>query len=585
MGFLTGLITGAAKSVDEQLKKDMQRTQERAEGMAQYRVTRRRAALEAQEKERKEVADVLNRLATFVDGDADRAAQLYVAGGKSVASATKLADELKANLDAGKDISTVLGFTEMADKGQMTDYISQFVTPIKPLPVMEGEMKASGLYGALFKPDMSKGVMRQVEEAAPLPAIADTTVAVPAAKIARDKLIAAEDYKQKMTERDREETLFGMKVKEFNTSQVEALSRMKNADARLELARDQFAETKDVNAWREAQADISNARQDAELDLRTRTAEHSIKKADEAERLNEAKFKRDGDRIEYQKEQDRIANERAAAQLEIQKAAAEREAQLQPGRVEAQKLANEEQRLQNEKSNKAPEFATYESMLVGADQKLLALNAIPDRQRPRGWQDQVDKWTALKETATNGLVTESKRKSTATYTPSFSKSSRDSIINNAITRVLEPAGLATSIEGKIEYKLEGNDIQYFEGMSTVIDNLTNSYGKNSEFNDATMNSEIDNLKSTLNKQVFEYASKQKLAAAKDPTLGADNKPVQFKSNQTIQDLVKAYQAKDKNIRAGDALALAVKDGLIKKGDVVEVGSKLLVFTGSRFVGS
>jgi hypothetical protein len=94
-----------------------------------------------------------------------------------------------------------------------------------------------------------------------------------------------------------------------------------------------------------------------------------------------------------------------------------------------------------------------------------------------------------------------------------------------------------------------------------------------------MNSEINNLQSTLNKQVLDYASKKKLAAAKDPTLA------QFKSKQTIQDLVKSYQAQNKNVRAGEALELAVKDGFIKRGDVIEVGNKLLVFTGSRFVGS
>ena len=41
MGFLSGLVTGAAQSIDAQLKKDIERSQERAEGMAQYRVTAR----------------------------------------------------------------------------------------------------------------------------------------------------------------------------------------------------------------------------------------------------------------------------------------------------------------------------------------------------------------------------------------------------------------------------------------------------------------------------------------------------------------------------------------------------------------
>ena len=93
MGFLSGLVTGAATSIDNQLKADMKRSEERAEGMAQYRVTRRRAALEAQDKEKKEIAEVMGNLASLVDGDLDKAAQLYVSGGKNVAGATKLYDE------------------------------------------------------------------------------------------------------------------------------------------------------------------------------------------------------------------------------------------------------------------------------------------------------------------------------------------------------------------------------------------------------------------------------------------------------------------------------------------------------------
>ena len=71
MGFLSGLVTGAATSIDNQLKADMKRSEERAEGMAQYRVTRRRAALEAQDKEKKEIAEVMGNLASLVDGDVD----------------------------------------------------------------------------------------------------------------------------------------------------------------------------------------------------------------------------------------------------------------------------------------------------------------------------------------------------------------------------------------------------------------------------------------------------------------------------------------------------------------------------------
>ena len=55
MSFIAGFATGLAKSVDENLKKSMERTQERIDGMAQYRVTRRRADIERVDKEKDEL--------------------------------------------------------------------------------------------------------------------------------------------------------------------------------------------------------------------------------------------------------------------------------------------------------------------------------------------------------------------------------------------------------------------------------------------------------------------------------------------------------------------------------------------------
>ena len=86
MSFFTGLVTGLAKSVDDNLKKDMQRTQDRIDGMAQYRVTRRRAKLEQQDKEKAELRDVLLNLSSLVDGNIDQAAQLYKAGGGTISA-------------------------------------------------------------------------------------------------------------------------------------------------------------------------------------------------------------------------------------------------------------------------------------------------------------------------------------------------------------------------------------------------------------------------------------------------------------------------------------------------------------------
>ena len=161
--------------------------------MAQYRVTRRRAAVERQEKEKKELEDTLNNLASLVDGDIDKAAQLYINGGKNITGANALYQELLKNKQAGIDISTAMTFAEnVAPEGTtMQDYVSKFVTPITKLPIAEGEVKGSGLYGALFKPDLGASVRRQVEEAAPLPSQEAPDLNVQMAKIDRSGFLDA----------------------------------------------------------------------------------------------------------------------------------------------------------------------------------------------------------------------------------------------------------------------------------------------------------------------------------------------------------------------------------------------------------
>ena len=170
MGFLSGLITGAATSVDAQLKKDIERSQERAEGMAQYRITRRRAEVERQEKEKRELKETLGNLASLVDGDVDKAAQLYKSGGGNITGANSLYQELLKNKQAGIDIKTAITFAdEIAEPGSYESYINEFVTPIATLPTRKGEVKATGLFGALFDKDFGKQIDAQVEEAAPIP--------------------------------------------------------------------------------------------------------------------------------------------------------------------------------------------------------------------------------------------------------------------------------------------------------------------------------------------------------------------------------------------------------------------------------
>ena len=199
MSFATGFITGLAKSVDDNLKKDMERTQNRIDGMAQYRITRRRAELEKKDKEKEELRETLMNLASLVDGDIDKAAQIYKGTGGTISSANeffKVASLSKRTLK-DFDISKAFDFaTENAPQGMsISQYLDNFTTSVKKLPVSDDEVPTTGLYGALFKPKAGEQIMKQVESTAPLPTEAEK-FAVPTAGINYNNFLEAKQFEK-----------------------------------------------------------------------------------------------------------------------------------------------------------------------------------------------------------------------------------------------------------------------------------------------------------------------------------------------------------------------------------------------------
>ena len=194
MSFATGFITGLAKSVDEQLKTDMKRTQNRLDGMAQYRVTRRRAELERKDKEKEELRESVLKLASLVGGDTTKAIQMYKAAGNNTSDANKFYDiAVKSQRTLGEDfdISKAIEFSSINAPANIkpADYLNNFVDnsvgAVKPLPAYDEDIPATGLYGALFKPKLGKQVMKQTDAIAPLPKETTTTDTsfIPSAKI------------------------------------------------------------------------------------------------------------------------------------------------------------------------------------------------------------------------------------------------------------------------------------------------------------------------------------------------------------------------------------------------------------------
>tara|TARA_R110002124_G_scaffold206674_3_gene373310 strand:- start:2662 stop:3924 length:1263 start_codon:yes stop_codon:yes gene_type:complete len=170
MSFATGFVTGLAKSVDDQLKNDMLRTQKRMDGMEQYRVTRRRAEEDRVKKDRREVNEVFKNLASLVDGDMFKAKQLFEAGGGTVSGATSFYKDLKesqANLGKNFDINKAVTLSsELRPEGVTdADFINNYVRGVTKFK--QGSMEGSGLL-KLFGGDFGKQVDRRVDQSAPI---------------------------------------------------------------------------------------------------------------------------------------------------------------------------------------------------------------------------------------------------------------------------------------------------------------------------------------------------------------------------------------------------------------------------------
>ena len=534
MGFLSGLVTGAATSIDNQLKADMKRSEERAEGMAQYRVTRRRAALEEQDREKKEIAEVMGNLASLVDGDVDKAAQLYVSGGKNVAGATKLYDELFKNKSAGKDINTAITFANArAEPGQMTDYISKFITPVSSLPISSNEVKGAGLYGALFKPDLSKSVMRQVEEQAPLPAAQQfTDAALPTgAKIDRSGFLDAETYAETVAQRGRAaageaRAVAGeaRDVTAFDTNEKRLKQAMQIASAAETRAKDTFASDAD-------QRKLENARQKV-IDLQTQS-----KLIQEAEA-----------HVKNQKKSD----------LVIQKT---------------------EMEIAQDKAH--PIFKNYEDMAVYASQ------ALATGDYKEGYTEDDYK------TLLDGAITGAKNYANAAEADDttaggieFSKQSLDSIVQGAMKNELGMVP-SESIEGKIEYAIEGNEVDYYSGVGRALQivekRLTGPSTKrvNQETGEeetvpGTMSFEaksyIDGLKASNTQKLFNFATDMKTDYANaNANKRSKIKFVPYATVSQVPSLgIKKY-ARDNNIPAGSVVEMS------------DDGKEYGIWTGSRFI--
>ena len=529
MSFFLGLVSGAAGAIDKQLQKDMQRTEDRLYEMETYRVTRGRAATERKEKEKKELKDTLNELATFTGGDEEKAIQLYVKGGKTIEGAKALAKTFKANQEAGKDINALVKYVDAADPRDFETFVNSNVSRVERMPVSKDEMKASGLYGALFNPDFGGELRKRVDAKVDFDEPVTTTDKKPArmADIDYTKMLSAEEAAFKKKERQLVFDRFKLDEKKFDLLSTETKDKMRLAQEAQTLS-EKIAKS-DMSEQAKA-----SAREDARL------------------KMDEAKL--------------RIAQDEAGLRsTQIMQ-------QMQLTDVKIDTAAFELEKLEN-----APEFATHEAMLVAADNALARLQVKDAASLTEEDKLEIEQMTQLRNTALESMKAAAQAEATSTYTPAYSKESVSSIIKNSVNLSMKQVGLFDSLTESIAGMTDGNAIDHLTAQHRGLKNAAAANVNN----DKVFSSVLAGNRADLNAELQNWAKKQYTAyteAQTEPDFDAAN------YNITEDNVITAYVNSQSGMSPKEAMNKFAEENNLTKGHLIKKGDKFLMWTGSQFIG-
>ena len=222
------------------------------------------------------------------------------------------------------------------------------------------------------------------------------------------------------------------------------------------------------------------------------------------------RFQADKDNTELEQALRFAADARDATRLDLAVAKAEADAEQAVLTRDLTKLSIDERKFELNKKRNAPEFATFELMLVSAEENLARATSpeetlIYEKQRAH---------------AIKGLADIAKAKDTdvGTTTAVFSKQSVDSIINAEIKRQLEPVGLVKDIDGRLDYMIEGNEVQYFERMTRALDAVEYRV---TGIEDSQMTNTIKSSREGLATDIAAYKRKQLGMQGFTPQIGTD----------------------------------------------------------------
>ena len=455
--FGTGLITGLASSVDRSMRDAIDRRNSELSEARKYIQTRQAAKLDAAEAKKQKFNEE-----TQLAFDA-------------------LAQELGGDVDL-----TYAAFKRLGTAADVQSYLADVKSARKVLPAGQKYDAAQDFTG------FTAGDIQLSRQAA----LGQLSLGAPTATVSKVSAadFAVDDPIGRMFGRENraaEETAKRLNKRLESTAPAAGPERMTGLSTvgGIDLSRQ-------VASQEAGFAATEREREAQRFDMEVGAFDQNTKRIDQAMEIAEAAEARANRKEATDDDQRARDNARQdVADLQRQQQLA-REAEMFIMDKRAKEIGIEKDAIELEKMKSHPEFKNYEDMAVYATQKLSA-GGLTDQQ--------VADFERMRDDAIAGA----RAYNDATSTPDapasqFSKESRQAILNGEIKRVLEPKGLMTDIQGEIQYKISGNEVQYFGSMKQALANVTK---QTSSLDDQRMNDLIQTQKDTLNTQMKEYKDK------------------------------------------------------------------------------
>ena len=424
MSFWTGFSTGLASSIDKGLQSAIERRQDELSSAKKFWMQREATKREKYDiKKEKNDAEVLAGYTSLLEsfgGDKDRAKAAFEilssqgGGVQGVTSyledARKRAGELPTGYTINEDFKDfVAGDSKFGGTAEDLMMKPYQGTQFKAANYGVGKSRFDEFFGRTGADTDTARLEKQMNVGFDAqPSAAPAASTGAFGSIDRSRLSAAETYARQKTVEGQQDAKVQREITAFGTNQIR------------------------VKALTQQIADQEERAKRGELDAK----EQKI----------------------YDRTRDEVKDLQTQSQL-IQ------DAEAHVKNMESTDLSIEEKKLAIAKEKKFPAFKSYENMAV------FASNALATKDFKPGYTEQdyedlyiagmagVKKIANAEDTKAAGGV-------------SFSKSNRQTILNNEIKRTLQPVGLVEDIEGKITFKIEGNKPLYFESMTRALNNVT-----------------------------------------------------------------------------------------------------------------